>query len=148
MTDWAGYLGFDILTDFLLGQGYNLLGSAKHRLITHHIKSQVIRPAVCSNIPLLALLKIDKLLFREATRSMRPFWRWVKSAISNRSQRFDQHTDVFAQIQLSRWLGQCPTAEIQSEIGMLIVACEQSWAHHQALLQRELCLTAYITCRL
>lgn len=145
MSEWAGYLVFDTLTDFLLGQGYNLLVSACHRPITNHIKSHIVRPAVCSYIPLLAVLKIDKLLFKEATRSTRAFWRWVKCAIADRSQQVGYHkTDVFDRIQLSRQSEQCPTAGIESEIGMFIVAGETTRPPHQpSLCGGELCFITY-----
>jgi hypothetical protein len=122
MSDWAGYLIFDTLTDFLLGQEYNLLKDISHRPIIHHVKCHIIRPAVCAYIPLLAVFKIDKLLFREAAGSTRALWRWVKCAIAKRTQRSSGPRDVFDQIQLSRKSEPSSTIEIQSETGMFIVA--------------------------
>lgn len=121
MSQWGGYLILDTLTDFLLNRSYNLVGSAEHRLITHHMKSHLLRLAVCSYVPLLAVLKIDKLLFRDATKSTRGFWRWVKTAIIERSQQIGTHEDLFSRIQKAR---QFDPSGIQSEMGMFIAAGE------------------------
>lgn len=124
ISDWVAYLIFDTLTDFLLSADYDLLGSKEHRHIIQHIQEHMIRPAVCTYMPVLALLKIDKLVFRRATKSTRAFWRWVKKAITARTQRLVESRDVFTHIELSRQSELSPTIGIQSETGMFIVAGE------------------------
>jgi hypothetical protein len=124
MSDWVAYLIFDTLTDFLFSTDYNLLGSKQDRHIIHHIQEHIIRPAVCTYMPMLAILKIDKLVFKEATKSTRVFWRWVKNAITARVRRDVESRDVFTQIKLSRQSELSPAIGIQSETGMFIVAGE------------------------
>ena len=121
MSQWGGYLIFDTLTDFMLSQSYDLIGSAKHRPITHHMRSHLLRLAVCSYAPILAVFKIDKLLFKDATKSTRAFWRWVKNAINERSQLSGNSADLFDKIRMG---GKSDPLEIQSEIGMFIAAGE------------------------
>ena len=70
---------------------------------------------------MLAILKIDKLVFKEATKSTRVFWRWVKNAITARVRRDVESRDVFTQIKLSRQSELSPAIGIQSETGMFIV---------------------------
>lgn len=124
MSDWTAYLIFDTLTDFVLSQHYDLLGSTRDRHIIQHIRAHIIRPAVCAYMPLLALLRIDKLLLQSATRSTRVFWRWVKTAIARRSPGVEEPPprDVFTQIQLSRGSDSDSTMGVQSETGMFIGA--------------------------
>lgn len=122
MSRWGGYLVFDILTDFLLSRSYNLLGSADHRPITYHTKSHMLRLAVCSYFPLLALLRLDKLLFKDATKSTAAFWRWVKSAITERRQHPHASDDLFTTIQLAKQSNPCTDVEVQSELGMFLAA--------------------------
>lgn len=124
MSDWAAYLIFDTLTEFLFSTDYNLLGSKQDRHIIRHIQEHIIRPAVCTYMPILALLKIDKFLFKKATKSTRVFWRWVKNAIAARTNRHVESRDVFTHIQMSRKSELSPTIGIQSETGMFIVAGE------------------------
>ena len=123
MSRWGGYLIFDTLTDFLLSRSYDLVGSIKHRPITHHMKTHLLRLAVCSYVPLLAVLKIDKLLFRDAAKSTRDFWRWVKAAIFERSQKIGVHQDLFSRIQVARQ-SDLSLLGMQSEMGMFIAAGE------------------------
>ena len=121
MSQWGGYLIFDILTDFLLSRSYDLIGSAEHRPVTHHMKSHLLRLAVCSYAPLLAVFRIDKLLFKDATKSTRAFWRWVKTAIIERSQLPSASNDLYSKIQQGR---KSDLLGIQSEMGMFIAAGE------------------------
>lgn len=124
MSDWLAYLVFDNLTDFLFSMDYNLLGSEKERHIIQHIQDHIIRPAVCGYMPMLAVLKIDKLVFKQATKSTRLFWHWVKKAIAQRSQQVVNRSDVFTQIELSRQSEVSSTVGIQSEVGMFVVGGE------------------------
>lgn len=134
MSDSVGYFVFDTVTGFLLSQDYNLLGASKDRHIIRHIKQHTIRLAVCSYMPILALLKMDKLFFRRATRSTRIFWRWVKSAIASKGQQSEAPQDVFARIQLSRRSQESPTMGMLSDIFMFIVAGEKNATEMQPRL--------------
>lgn len=150
MSDWMGWLVFDNLTDFLLSQQYDLLSSTKDRHIIQHIKEHMIRPAVCSYMPPMAIFKLDKLLFRGATRSTKVFWRWVKQAIAVRDvrhERCSESRDVFMHIKLSRMLETCSTLGVQSETGMFIVAGESVSAMTAWAILRPHLLTSFGNCR-
>ena len=122
MSHLIAYCVFDVLTDFVMSRNFDLLRSSKHRPIIYHIKEHILRPAVCVYAPLLAVLKVDKLLFKNATQSTKEFWKWVKSAITNRIQHGEGLQDMFTRIQRSRQSEGSPALGIQSETGMFLVA--------------------------
>ncbi|PYI05337.1 cytochrome P450 [Aspergillus sclerotiicarbonarius CBS 121057] len=123
-SDWCSYLVFDIMTDFIFGVNYNVLGTNDCRPIIDYIKEAAVRSAVLVYLPWLTLGRLDKKIFTKSVHATREYWKWIKRTM-NRHSMVSVLDDALTYLHGSKE-GQSDIGlgaqEILSESGLLAIA--------------------------
>ncbi|KAK2608925.1 hypothetical protein QQS21_002501 [Conoideocrella luteorostrata] len=88
MSEWCGYLTFDLMSDLVFSASYNLLGNEKFRYMPHVIDKSNVRMSVLVYLPFISWFRfIDGYFFREALIARNRFLRFVVRAVRERADR-------------------------------------------------------------
>ncbi|OJD29979.1 cytochrome p450 [Diplodia corticola] len=84
MAHWCSYLAFDIMSEVVFGQKYDLLGSPTHRYIVPAINGSNIRTTVLGYLPQLVWRRLDKKLFSASIKARNVFLAFMNAMLQAR----------------------------------------------------------------
>ncbi|KAF2008812.1 cytochrome P450 [Aaosphaeria arxii CBS 175.79] len=94
MSEWCGYLAFDLMATFIFSGKYNMLEREQYRYVVKCIEESNIRVATILQAPSLKNFRLDKLLFPKGIIARNMFLNFVGKLLRDtkkvdRSQRKD-----------------------------------------------------------
>ncbi|CAI6336778.1 unnamed protein product [Periconia digitata] len=101
MTDWAGYLSFDIMGDICFSSSFNMLQSSANRYILKVLPQGVNGLNVCGWMPGILRLKIGNLFFAELNKDLHRYEAFANQQSTKRlalSEDDAVHKDVYSHL--------------------------------------------------
>ncbi|KAB8079280.1 cytochrome P450 [Aspergillus leporis] len=126
MGKWSNYLTFDIMSDIIFGESFDLVGSPSNREIVQCIEDSNVRTGVLAQAAELSTRRLDRWLFPHAIIGRNAFIRFVNKLLKKRMsakplKRHDVFSFLLDAIDPETQQGFTP-AEIGAESTTMIVA--------------------------
>lgn len=84
LTTIVNFLTFDIMSDVLFGEHYNMVTSEEHRYVVKAIEDSNVRTSVLAQAPLLAFRRWDRKIFAESILARNKFIQFVNTLLQRR----------------------------------------------------------------
>ncbi|OOF94194.1 hypothetical protein ASPCADRAFT_208737 [Aspergillus carbonarius ITEM 5010] len=84
VAHYFNFLTFDIMSDVLFGEHYNMVTSDEHRYVVKAIEDSNVRTSVLAQAPILAFRRWDRKLFAESILARNKFIQFVNTLLQRR----------------------------------------------------------------
>ncbi|THC95861.1 hypothetical protein EYZ11_004639 [Aspergillus tanneri] len=84
MGDFCNYLTFDIMSEVLFGEAYNMKTKEEHRYVVKSIEDSNVRLSVLAQAPILGFRRLDRYLFSESIQGRNKFIKFINALLHSR----------------------------------------------------------------